>query len=333
MTAILKHATLSLVADENNPNEIGPAEWNASHVFSGVTQNLFLVGNGVNGGVADRPIQGIDLPIPTPIDRGGVFSFEFRGVRSAPVNLYVRNDGSDNNDGSANNSGGAFLTWNKAIDTATKFDLGASDTTIHIADGSYGAPVVCKPFVSSGGKIIVLGNVAAPDNVTLTVASNFCINATDCAASKYVFKGMKLSAPTAGYSIIYVNGSDIEVDTVNFGVAGVAHMLATNRGRVGAIGSYSISGGGQFHILINGRSYAAFNGRTVTIANSPTFTNFIQVSQASLFEAISMTFPGTGITGTRYSANGNSVIDTNGGGANYFPGTVPGNVSTGAQYI
>lgn len=38
------------------------------------------------------------------------------------------------------------------------------------------------------------------------------------------------------------------------------------------------------------------------------------------------------VTGTRYSANINGTINTFGGGANYFPGTIAGSTATGAQY-
>ena len=38
------------------------------------------------------------------------------------------------------------------------------------------------------------------------------------------------------------------------------------------------------------------------------------------------------VTGGRYQSSVNGVINTYGGGASYFPGTVAGNVSMGGQY-
>jgi hypothetical protein len=38
-------------------------------------------------------------------------------------------------------------------------------------------------------------------------------------------------------------------------------------------------------------------------------------------------------TGTRYLSGSNSVINTNGGGANFFPGSGAGSTATGGQYL
>ena len=45
-----------------------------------------------------------------------------------------------------------------------------------------------------------------------------------------------------------------------------------------------------------------------------------------------MTFIGTA-TGMRYSAGYSGIINTAGGGANYFPGTVAGTTAAGGQYV
>jgi hypothetical protein len=38
-------------------------------------------------------------------------------------------------------------------------------------------------------------------------------------------------------------------------------------------------------------------------------------------------------TGKRYAVATNAVLNTNGGGANYFPGDVAGTTATGGQYV
>jgi hypothetical protein len=45
-----------------------------------------------------------------------------------------------------------------------------------------------------------------------------------------------------------------------------------------------------------------------------------------------VTFSGAG-TGKRYSVNENSVIETGGSGASYFPGDVAGSAANGGQYL
>jgi hypothetical protein len=39
------------------------------------------------------------------------------------------------------------------------------------------------------------------------------------------------------------------------------------------------------------------------------------------------------VTGLKYSANANAIVDAFGSGVNYFPGTLPGQLSTGGQYV
>jgi hypothetical protein len=50
-------------------------------------------------------------------------------------------------------------------------------------------------------------------------------------------------------------------------------------------------------------------------------------------EAGFTTFSGGTISGARYISQRNSVIDTNGGGANFFPGSTAGSTALGGVYI
>src|SRR5947209_19614879 len=83
---------------------------------------------------------------------------------------YVRTDGADGNNGLANSSGGAFLTIQKAIDTAAALDLSIYNVTIQVADGSYtGAVTVTGPWVGSG-TVFLQGNTTTPANVVITTS-------------------------------------------------------------------------------------------------------------------------------------------------------------------
>jgi HK97 family phage major capsid protein len=59
---------------------------------------------------------------------------------------------------------------------------------------------------------------------------------------------------------------------------------------------------------------------------------FAYSSNAALVHAFGHTFSGSA-TGTRYLANGNAVVFTNGGGASYLPGNAAGSTATGGQYL
>jgi hypothetical protein len=60
-------------------------------------------------------------------------------------------------------------------------------------------------------------------------------------------------------------------------------------------------------------------------------TATVLAKNSSAIKSYSTVFSGSyaSVTGTRYTASNGSTIDTNGGGANYFPGSVAGGAATG----
>lgn len=72
---------------------------------------------------------------------------------------------------------------------------------------------------------------------------------------------------------------------------------------------------------------------SVTAAAALTLGNaFMSATAGGLVWSSNCTFVGAALTGARYKVLTNAVINTNGAGANYFPGTVAGSVSTGGIY-
>jgi hypothetical protein len=70
---------------------------------------------------------------------------------------------------------------------------------------------------------------------------------------------------------------------------------------------------------------------TVTLVGTPNFNSgFVAASDGTVLAPVN-TFAG-GATGPRYLAVLNGVIDTQGRGSNYFPGSVAGSTQTGGQY-
>ena len=115
------------------------------------------------------------------IDRAtGKVSFPASGgareLLTANRTYYVRTDGSDSNNGLANTSGGAFLTIQKAIDTAAALDLSIYNVTIQIADGTYTitSAILGKSAVSAG-EIWLVGNETTPAaNVQHRIWQQYC---------------------------------------------------------------------------------------------------------------------------------------------------------------
>lgn len=241
-------------------------------------------------------------------------------------NYYVRTDGSDSNDGLANTSGGAFLTIQKAIDTAAALDLSIYNVIIDVADGTYTGGLTLKSYVG-GGYILIRGNTTTPANVLLNVTGN-CVYGEDC--GNWQLSGVKLVSTSRG--IYLVGRSALKISLIDFGACTYNHMLIESGARVRATGNWTISGGsGSAHIGLNyGGSFVAAV-LTCTITGTPALTYFVDASIGSNATLQAMTFSGSA-TGTRYSATMNSVIQTYGGGSTYLPGNVAGSTATGGQY-
>ena len=77
----------------------------------------------------------------------------------------------------------------------------------------------------------------------------------------------------------------------------------------------------------------SLSGFTITVTGAPAWsTAFAQSSGGASIRAVGNVFSGAGATGKRYDATLNGVINTNGGGAAYLPGSIAGTTATGGQY-
>ncbi len=72
---------------------------------------------------------------------------------------------------------------------------------------------------------------------------------------------------------------------------------------------------------------------TISLSGTPAFsTAFIMATKCATTNTAGISWSGTA-TGVRYNVQSNAVVDTGGGGANYFPGNAAGSTATGGQYI
>lgn len=267
----------------------------------------------------------------------GRAALSVREQLTADRTYFVRTDGSDSNNGLTNTSGGAFLTIQRAVDAAASLDSGIYQTTIKIADGTYTHPVVVGALV--GAKpLAISGNEASPENVHINV-TGIVITTTD-AAARVVVTGVRLQC-----TVVCLNASpagSIEYANVIFNAAGSRHVNAQLNGYIGCIGSYTIAGNAPSHAT------AAQGGKirlgististTITITGTPNFSQgFIRCGEGPSLLACALAtgqpvFVGAA-TGPRYAVSTNSVINTNGAGASYFPGDAAGTTATGGQYV
>lgn len=254
----------------------------------------------------------------------------FRERLAAPRTYYVRTDGSDSNDGLSNTSGGAFLTIQKAIDTAVALDLGLHDVTIQIADGTYSGANRLKPYVTGGGVITIRGNTTTPANVLVNVSGSDAFRGPGC--GNWTLDGMKLQATTGRAVFALGKTSQVDMRNINFGPCTYEHILADNGAVVRLLGAISISGAATAFANAATGSFVTAASIGITLVSTPAVGVFAACSMTGVVVMQAITFSGSS-TGQRYNVSGNGVIQTYGGGPNYLPGSVTGSATTGGQYL
>ena len=255
---------------------------------------------------------------------------------TASRTYFVRTDGSDSNTGLVNSAGGAFLTIQKAIDTVASLLIGPHNVTINVADGTYtGGVSVNGPWLGTGA-VTLSGNTTTPANCIISRTSATCVSMAN--GARLNIGGFEFRTTTSGNA--FVVGANC-VLTVNG---------AIRFGAIAALGiGFAVGNGGAVVISANMAITAALHNLfqvadfgAVTMAGGFTYTftgTWAWGSMCVLCTRISivqgnptMNISGATITGTRYSVDNNSVIQTYGGGASYFPGSVAGSAGTGGIY-
>lgn len=257
------------------------------------------------------------------------------GVRetlTADRTYYVRVDGSDSNDGLTNSSGGAFLTIQKAVDTVASLDCGIFNATVQVGNGTYTQPVALK-WVFGSGAYTLQGDTTTPANVVISTTSASCFSASGH-PTPWNLKGFKMQTTTSGQCIQSTNGAFINVTgNVEFGACAGYHMFCS-AATLGISSNYRITGGAACHInCINSGIMTFGGGSTTTGVGTLAFSQFAFVNRGAGVVHFGGTFSGGTYTGTRYLVASVGYIDTNGGGANYFPGNAAGSTSGGGQYV
>ena len=257
-----------------------------------------------------------------------------RELLKAARTYYVRTDGSNSNDGLSNTSGGAFQTIQRAYDViASTLDLGGQAVTIQVGNGTYTAGLSVNQPWTGGGSVTVQGDTTTPSNVLVSVTGADCF-ITGCPLPGTLnIKGFEGRTTTAGCVINHAGGGVLYFGNMKFGATVNAHVQCASGCYVNCSGAYTISGNADRHWNALHGGFIQINGITVTMSGTPAFASaFVAASNTAKVESVGMTFSGSA-TGPRYSATTNSVINTGGAGAIYFPGNSAGSTGSGGQYV
>lgn len=246
--------------------------------------------------------------------------------------LYVRPGGNDANDGLTNTDGGAFATIAAALAKGTsQFNFASSALNIQL-----GAPsTYASPFTLPRGTGTININGDTQNALAYVIegaapAGNGCVQTS----GPLVLSGVTVRNTGAGSHGVATTGvgTAVLINTV------VASTQTTAGSHLFAVDGSGITLGSG--CLLQGNAAAAFSatgGRisvnpstNVVIGGSPTFSNATAVAQdggrVSLLAGASVSGPASG---QRYRADNYSIINTNGGGANAFPGSTAGTTSNG----
>lgn len=267
---------------------------------------------------------------------------------TAPKTYYVNTaTGDDNNSGTS--AGSPFKTIQRAVNQSSAFNLNGFSITIAVADGTYGP--VRLPAVNGTGYVYLIGNQAAPGNCIIHANLG---SAVIIAGGPYVISGFRFESDAADTANaiagtgVFQTGSGPPTTlgmgagtAVEFGFCADAHIQAV----AGVIGippatAIRIRGNATWHVLAQNAAwiYTATAGAqpypTLIIPEAHSFTTFIQaVGSANTGVLYSAITGKASVTGQTYLADANAIIIVNGGGANYYPGTVAGVTAHGGQYL
>jgi hypothetical protein len=277
---------------------------------------------------------------------GGLAKSEVPIIPTADVVLYVRTDGNDSNDGGANSSGRAFATIQKAIDVVTTRYAASATFGVRIVLGNAGtyAPAINNrypgalsiegsgaTYIITSGDIGVGGPCSFASRVGRVTLKN--INLTNTAGT-----GFAISVACLGGYIFL----DTMAVTSLLSNATYSPIYIVENGVLSMSGSFVLNGGDntqrQMRALIQVATGGVFGGTpstmTMSLATSSWAAGMVeaQMTGVAMFGGITINASGT-FSGPRYSVYSNGVINTYGGGANFFPGSTAGTTATGGQYL
>jgi len=261
-----------------------------------------------------------------PYHFGGFLPGGFRWTSrpaSGTLTIYVDQSLVTTGNGS---SASPFKTVAEAVSKLLDGDGFGNTAVIQLAAGTYAEAVSIDARDKGNGrwKIIVAGVLNTPGSVILTggvtVQGDVHVVLQD------------LTSQTTGIVANY--RANVELNRVNFGAAtGQTHLSSSDFSTVDIQADYTISGGAAAHYNVSTGGRIRCLSHAVTISGTPAFSGefALATDSGSQLTTTGSTYTGSA-TGTRYLAQLNAVINTGGGGASAFPGSVAGSTATGGQY-
>jgi hypothetical protein len=239
---------------------------------------------------------------------------------------------------------GPFKTIQRASDEVLKYNMNGYNQSINIADGTYTGPVSLRPLNGSG-QVGIQGNTANPQNVTVQIPAGS--NLYSCffqTGGYYIYNGIRCTTGAGQLDGISSNGGIAILANVRFGPCARYHISS------GDSGSSMFLQGGTITIESGANAVSHMNAQLSGLLSFPAAfpsswpslnvlgpvsfsAGFIGALALGIAQMKYTTITGGGnISGPKWYAQANGIIDSYGGGVSYFPGTVAGSASSGGQY-
>jgi hypothetical protein len=251
--------------------------------------------------------------------------------------FYISTTGNDSTGNGT--SGNPWLTrqhaWNTVQNT---YDLGGFTVTFQLADGTYTDSFAANASMVgqfSPGQVIFNGDSGTPTNVLINCSAGSPFGGVD---SSYQIQNLKFQN-SGGNGVFAETNANIAIGPgVTAGACSGSKIRAAYGGEVLINNSYTDVGNAQQHyeadddgeIIVTG-------GITITESGTPAYSVAYAVATELgniLFQntpTAVATFSGAA-TGVEYIASNNGVIQTQGSGGSYLPGSTSGSTSNGGVY-
>jgi len=269
---------------------------------------------------------------------------------TAPAHLYVNASTGDDTlyDGTSaavsGGHGGPFRTVQKALSVMARYNLGGWDFYIHVADGVYAnAAPVEFPLPNGSGVVHVVGNTANPVAASIfnTAAGSAwkIMLGGNWSLDGFSFRTTNQQAGDQGNGIWGAGAANITLGAATWNSCYGDHFLLGPGGSALIAGPQTIVGGSTVGSHLHGYT----NGVLVNgIPASPLLTitaavafpaGFVCASQGGQTRPIYSSITGaSNVTGPKFKATLNGVIDSAGQGVNYLPGNSAGILQSGGQW-
>ncbi len=256
--------------------------------------------------------------------------------RATTPTLYVDAAlGNAANDGLAAGSGNALATIQSAIDFGLNYtDAVVGGVQVIVADGTYVENLTVTQDTVGGNQVSIVGNTTTPANVVLAASSGTILYVKDkgiCTASGVTF------TPTAS-GVTCLKAEQLAVaDVSHFRMTSAPsgnHIVASNAATINITSNYDLVGDGSSttHFSASNGGLIAQEQFNCTITGTWSFVYFANCTDRGGIHRTTGTISGGTVTGQRYLSQLVASINTNGGGANFYPGDVAGSTAFGGQY-